>query len=199
MIEIAMAINFRIFSGLFLLLILTGTGQDVFAKKRLRIFRVKIIHFDNSRTKGVLYEVSKDGIVLVRARHLLQIPRDEILKNISQELVPVMLIPFDRIKRVGLWRRKAVGRDFAIGAVGSMLVAGAITMIDTNNHNNNSEHCGCGPPALLIIPPAAAILGGAVGAIVGLVPKKVVGLDPDRPFESAQEQLGNYSVSTQLQ
>lgn len=193
-----MAANFRVHSMAFLLLIVFGISECALAKKRLRIFRVRIIHYDNSHTKGILYEVNKDGIVLGRAKDLLRMPNARIARSVQDGSVPVKLVAFDTVKKIHLWRRNAAGRNFAIGASSAMVATAAITTIDMNSHNNE-EHCGCGPPALLILPPAAAILGGTLGALFGLFPKKIVDLDPNRVFENAREQLEKYSVSTQLQ
>jgi|GEM_PF-6687931 len=193
-----MNVNFRTLACLFLLIFFSGFTGDAFARKRLKVFRVKIIHYNNSHTKGILFDVKEDGMILAQSKDVVSMPQDLLIKRIKEGLIPLTHVPFDQVKKVGLWRRKAVGRNFAIGAVGSMAVAGAITMVGMEHNNSNDEHCGCGPPVMLIIPPVMAILGGTVGVLIGVFPKKVVTLNPDKLFESARDQLGKYSIVTQL-
>ena len=196
-----MNVNFRVLACLFLLIFFSGFTGDAFARKRRKVFRVKIIHYNNSHTKGILFDVKEDGIILAQAKDVGSVPQDLLIKRIKEGLIPVTHVPFEQVKKVGLWRRRAVGRNFAIGAAGSMVMVGAFVAIDSDNRNNKDDfHCGCGgPPAGLVLVPAAGILGGIAGVLVGILPKKVVMLNPDSPFESARGQLGKYSIITQLQ
>lgn len=179
----------------FLLFSACLTPEDAFAKK-IKPYRINITHYDNKHVKGILYDVTENGIALVEAGDVLHVPKEMIVKGIKEGRIQVIYIPFDQIKVATLKRPGSAGRGLLIGAAGSFVIVGAISILATSSQSENQ--CGCGLPAALILPPFAAFLGGAIGSIVGLFPKKVVIPDPKMPFESTRKRLYTYILSSQL-
>lgn len=183
----------------FWLIILTlGTFTEVQAKKKkIRVYRVNIEHYTNSRVKGVLYDVSKEGTVLLDAKAIKNIPYDLIQKAVNEGKLQTTLVPFEHSKSFSVRRKGSVGRGVGFGALSGVVVYSAIVAGEVANNDN--DNCGCGGTGLAILfAPAAGAIGGAVGAIVGAVPKKTVVLDPKRPYESAVESYAKYSIVEQL-
>ncbi|MCE7042917.1 hypothetical protein [Dyadobacter sp. CY312] len=180
----------------FLIFLTIGLSPDAFArKKKIKLHRLTVVQYDDSRVKGILYDVNEQGLVLVRAKDLTNIPFDLITKSINEGKIQVTNVPYGAAKILYVRRKGSSGRGFAIGALGSF----AITALLAAGTAAFGDGCGCaGPPAVLVLPPIAGLLGGAVGSIVGLAPKKTIRLDPDRFYESADSSLRKYSLAGQL-
>jgi hypothetical protein len=106
-----MSIRLTVFL-LFILISLRVT-HDSFAK-RLKLFRVTIIHYDNTRTSGILYAIKDDGFYLVNAKEIRSIRTREISPGIETGNIKPVRIAFEQIKNVALRRRAASGRGFLI-------------------------------------------------------------------------------------
>lgn len=188
----------KVASYLIILITLCSFSQDVLAKK-LKRYRVKITHYDNSVTKGIIYDVMEDGIGLVSAESISYLLQNMIVKDVNKGKIQVTRIPFDQIKNLTVWRKGSVGRSALIGSLGALALTAAITTAATVTKKKDN-HCGCGGiPAVIVFPPIAALGGGLFGSIVGLFPKKTIVLDPDNSFESAQRKLFKYPIYTQIE
>lgn len=187
----------KVASYFIILIILCGFSQQVLAKK-LKRYRVKITHYDNSVTKGIIYDVTEDGIGLMSAESISYLIQGMIVKDVNKGKIQIARIPFDQIKNLIVWRKGSVGRSALIGSLGALALATAITTVATLTKKKDN-HCSCGIPAALVLPPIAVFGGGLFGSIVGLFPKKTIVLDPNNSFESAQRKLYKYSIYTQIE
>ena len=187
----------KVASYFIILITLCSFSQDVLAKK-LKRYRVKITHYDNSVTKGIIYDVMEDGIGLVSAESISYLLQSMIVKDVNKGKIQITRIPFNQIKNLMVRRKGSVGRSALIGSLGALALTTAITTAATLTKKEDN-HCGCGIPAVLVLPPIAAFGGGLFGSIVGLFPKKTIVLDPNNSFESAQRKLYKYSIYTQIE
>ena len=180
----------------FLIFLTIGLPPDTFArKKKIKLYRLAITQYNNSRVKGILYDVSEQGLVLISAKDFRDKPYHVISKALEEGQIQALKVTYDGVKTLNLRRKGSSGRGFAIGALGSFAIT-ALLAVGTTTFGGG---CGCaGPPAVLVLPPIAGLLGGAIGSIAGLVPKKTIQLDPDRLYESADSNLREYSLVAQL-
>ncbi len=186
----------RIFC-LFLIFFAIASCFEVNAqKKKIRLHKLIAIQYDHTKIKDVLYDVSEKGFVLIDAKEIKNKPYDLLTKAVNSGEVQTRIVPLESAKILYLRRNGSVGRGFVMGAVGSFALTGLITA----GSAMFGEGCGCGgPPAVLVLPPIAGLLGGIVGSVVGLAPKKTVRLDPERLYESANAGLRKYSLVGQLE
>ncbi|REA58715.1 hypothetical protein DSL64_20360 [Dyadobacter luteus] len=180
----------------FLVLFATALPDNAVAqRKKVKLHRLTIVQFDDSKVKGILYDITEKGIILIQKKDLRD-PRYELLSGaVKDGLIQTTDVPYNSVKTIYVRRKGSVGRAFGIGAASAFAITGLITMGNTVF----GDGCGCaGPPAVLILPPIAGILGGIVGSIVGLAPKKTIQLDTHRLYDSAESRLRKYSLAGQV-
>lgn len=182
---------------LVLVFITIGACFEVHAqKKKIRLHKLIAIQHDNTKVKDVLYDVTEKGLVVIDARQVKNTPFDLLIQAVNNGELQTRIVPLESAKVLYIRRNGSAGRGFVMGAVGAFALTGLITAGSTMF----GEGCGCaGPPAVLILPPIAGLLGGIVGSVVGLAPKKTVRLDPERLYESANAGLRRYSLVGQLE
>lgn len=179
-------------------LIIAGiiSSSDSFAqKKRVKLHRLTVLQYDDSKVKGVLHDVTEQGIVMINAKDTRDLRFDVISKAIADGTVETTTVPFNSVKTLYVRRKGASGRGFLMGAAGAAVITGLLAV----GTSTFGDGCGCGgPPAVLVLPPIAGIIGGVVGSIAGLAPRKILELDPDRLYESADSGLRKYSWVGQM-
>lgn len=165
-------------------------------KKKIRLHKLIAIQYDHTKIKDVLYDVTEKGLVLIDAKEIKNKPFDLLTKAVNSGELQTRIVPLESAKVLYVRRNGSAGRGFVMGAVGAFALTGLITA----GSAMFGEGCGCaGPPAVLVLPPIAGLLGGIVGSVVGLAPKKTVRLDPERLYESANAGLRRYSLVGQLE
>lgn len=195
--------NVTIFICLFLVLIL----KPVHAQKA-RIFQAKVVHFDYSAVKGILYGVSPQGVVLLDKKAVSAMSANDIHTSIENNQLPTFTVPFSEIQQIKIKRRGAAGKGFGLGYLASFVTLQ--TIMTANALSSDKIGCdgsrqkasfgkafvgaSCAAPPGILVNGIAAFFGGGLGSLLGSIPVREITFDSRNPEDDAREKLKKYAL-----
>ncbi len=200
----------RLATSLCLALLLAGT---VHAQK-VKVFRTKVFHYDRSNVKGILYDVSPQGVVLLDSKAVSAMSARNIQEAILQGQLPSFVVPFDEIQSLNIRRRRSIGRGFGLGYLASFVTLETVMAASALSQSNGRGCDGsrqkltlgdalvsasCAAPPGILVMGVVSVVGGGIGSIIGAIPKKQISLDPKNQEIDAREKLKKYALLLQKQ
>lgn len=190
------------------LLFLSGMAQA----QKVKIFKAKVFHFDNSRSKGIVYDVSPLGMVLLDTKTVSGMAAGSIREVISKNQLPSFTVPFNEVRLMNIKRRKSAGKGFGLGYLASFVTLETIMVV--SNLSSNRIDCDgsrqkmsfgdavigascAAPPGILIIG-IVSFVGGGFGSLIGSIPVKKISLNAENQEADAREKLTKYAIISQI-
>lgn len=189
------------------MLLLSASGQA----QKLKIFHARVSHYDRSNVKGIVYDVSPQGVVLLDPKTVSAMSAKDIRDAVLQNQLPTFTIPFSELKEMSVRRRGAAGRSFGLGYLASFVTLE--TIMATNALSSNKIGCDgsrkkvtvsqaligascAAPPGILVIG-VVSIVGGGIGSLIGTIASKQINLDPKNQENDARKKLKKYALLRQ--
>ncbi len=180
--------------------------------QKTKIFRAKIIHYDHSTVKGVVYDVIPEGVVLLDPKAVSAMSAREVRASVLTSQLPTFTVPFNEIESINIWRRRSSGRGFGLGYLASFvtLETGMATSVLSQGSRRGCDgtlqkpnlsdafiggSCAA-PPGILVIG-VASFLGGGIGSVVGAFPRKRLSFDTANQEGDARAKLEKYALLLQ--
>jgi hypothetical protein len=189
----------------FAFVVLSGAVQA----QKFKIYRAKVVHFDYSATKGIVYDVSPQGIVLLDSKVVSAMSTKEIQSAVLNDQLPQFTVPFREIQAVKIKRRGAAGKGFGLGYLASFVTLETIMAASVLS---SGDKMGCdgsprkatlsdaligascaAPPGILVFG-IVSFVGGGIGSLIGSIPVREFNLDPHNPETDAREKLQKYAL-----
>lgn len=198
--------NLSIFFCLLLVLLYSSTQAQ-----KIKIYQAKVYHFDHSTTKGIVYDVSPQGIVFLDKKAISAMSAKNIQEALSNNQLPRFTVPFDGIHFMNIKRRRSSGRGFGIGYLASFVTLETIMAASILSQDN----IGCAglqqkvslgdaligascaaPPGIFVIG-IVSFVGGGLGSLIGSIPVKQISINSINPEMNAREKLKKYALLLQ--
>lgn len=184
--------------------LLSGAAQA----QKAKIYQAKVFHYDQSAIKGIVYDVSPQGIVLLDKKAVSALSAKDIREAILNNQLPSFTVPFEEIQRMNISRRKAAGKGFGIGYLASFItletiMAASILSSDKVGCDGSRDKASlyqaligasCAAPPGIMFNGVASLIAGGIGSLVGSIPVKQISLDSQNPEEDARKKLKNYAL-----
>lgn len=190
------------------LLFLSGIAQA----QKVKIFKAKVFHFDNSRSKGIVYDVSPQGVVLLDTKTVSAMSARSIREAISQNQLPSFTVPFTDLRLMNIKRRRAAGKGFGLGYLASfvtletIMVANALSSNKTGCDGSGQKPsfgdavigASCAAPPGILVFGVVSLVGGGLGSLIGSIPIKQISLNAENQEADAREKLTKYAIISQM-
>ena len=179
--------------------------------QKVKIYQTRIFHYDHSSIKGIVYDVSPQGVVLLDKKGVSALSAKAIREAVSNQQLPSFTVPYQEIRLLNIKRRRAAGRGFGLGYLASFvtletMMAASILSSDKTGCDGSRQKPTLGdaligascaaPPGILVIG-VASFVGGGIGSLIGAIPVKQITLDSRNPEIDAREKLKKYALVLQ--
>ncbi|GHB68899.1 hypothetical protein [Persicitalea jodogahamensis] len=179
--------------------------------QKVKIFQAKVIHYDYSSIKGIVYDVSPQGLVMLDKKTVAAMSKKEVRQALLDNQLPTFVVPFQEIGQIAIRRLNSAGRGFGIGYLASFITLETSMVVSTLS--DNSMGCdgtqrkptlgdaiigaSCAAPPGILVFGVVSLVGGGIGSLVGLIPRKQIQLNSIYPEEDARKKLGPYALALQ--
>ncbi len=177
--------------------------------QKVKIYKAKVTHYDWSATRGIVYDVSPQGVVLLDPKSVSAMSAKDIQGAVLNNQLPTFTIPFGEIQEMNIKRRGAAGRSFGLGYLASFvtletIMAASILSQDKTGCARQKPTLGealvgascAAPPGILVIG-VVSVLGGGIGSVIGTIASKHITLDPRNQEIDARRKLSKYVLLPQ--
>ncbi|MBU1822317.1 MAG: hypothetical protein KKG00_12515 [Bacteroidetes bacterium] len=181
--------------------------------QKVKIYKARIFYFDQSTQKGVLYDVSPQGIVLLDTKTVSAMSAKDIQEAVLNSHLPSFIVPFEEVQRLHITRRRSAGKGFGIGYLASFItletiMASIVLSFDDKTSCDGSPKkatlgdaligASCAAPPGIFFNGIASLVGGGIGSLVGSIPVKQIRLDSQNPEMDARGKLKKYALLLQM-
>ena len=179
--------------------------------QKTKIFQTRITHYDNSSTKGILYDVGPQGLIMLDAKTVSALSKKDVRSALLNNQLPTFVVPFQEIREISVRRWGAAGKGFGLGYLASFITLE--TVMAANALSSPKMGCdgvrrkpslgsaligaSCAAPPGIVGIAAVSFAGGGLGSLVSAISQKYLSLDPRQPEVDAREKLGRYALAPQ--